>query len=96
MIARWMRDDVLQRVQALRPLADEAGVSMSVLAVAWVLHNPDVAAAIIGASGPEQVVENAQAADVRLDDNLIRRIDEILDRVVERDPNLIDTFHERP
>jgi aryl-alcohol dehydrogenase-like predicted oxidoreductase len=95
-IARWMRDDVLQRVQALRPLAAEAGVWLGVLALAWVLHNPDVSAAIIGASRPEQVVDNARAADLDLDENLVRRIDDIIDPVVERDPGLIDIFHERP
>ena len=96
MIDRWMRDDVLERVQALRPLADEAGVSLGTLALAWVLRNPNVSAAIVGASRPEQVVENAKAADVRLDDELVRRVDEILDPVVERDPGLIDIFHQRP
>ena len=96
MIDRWMRDDVLERVQALRPLADEAGVSLGTLALAWVLRNPNVSAAIVGASRPEQVVENAKAADVHLDDGLVRRVEEILDPVVERDPGLIDIFHQRP
>ena len=55
MIARWMRDDVLERVQQLKPLAADAGLSMAALAVAWVLQNDNVATAIIGASRPEQV-----------------------------------------
>lgn len=86
MISRWLRDDVLERVQQLRPLADEAGLTMAQLAVAWVLQNPNVSTAIIGASRPEQVSDNVKAAGVRLEDELMRRIDEVVDPVVERDP----------
>jgi aryl-alcohol dehydrogenase-like predicted oxidoreductase len=86
MIRRWMRDDVLTRVQELRPLAEEVGLSMAALAVAWVLQNDNVATAIIGASRPEQVHDNATAAGVRLPSDVLSRIDEILDPVVERDP----------
>jgi aryl-alcohol dehydrogenase-like predicted oxidoreductase len=86
MIARWMDDDVLTRVQKLKPLAEEAGLSMAALAVAWVLQNDNVATAIIGASRPEQVHDNAAAAGVELPDELMKRIDEILDPVIERDP----------
>jgi aryl-alcohol dehydrogenase-like predicted oxidoreductase len=85
-VKAYLREDVLARVQELRPLADQAGLSMAQLAVAWVLQNPQVAAAIIGASRPEQVSENATAAGIRLEDSLMRQIDEILDPVVERDP----------
>ena len=85
-IARWMRDDVLERVQQLRPLADEAGLSMAGLAVAWTLQNDNVATAIVGASRPEQVADNAAAAGVTLDADLLAKIDEILDPVIERDP----------
>jgi aryl-alcohol dehydrogenase-like predicted oxidoreductase len=86
MIKRWMRDDVLERVQQLVPLADEAGLSMAQLAVAWVLQNDNVASAIIGASRPEQVQNNVAAAAVRLEDDLMDKIDKVLDPVVERDP----------
>jgi aryl-alcohol dehydrogenase-like predicted oxidoreductase len=86
MIKRWMRDDVLVRVQQLVPLADEAGLSMAQLAVAWVLQNDNVASAIIGASRPEQVQDNVAAAAVRLEDDLMGKIDKVLDPVVERDP----------
>ena len=86
MIKRWMRDDVLTRVQQLQPIAEEAGLSMAALAVAWVLQNDNVATAIIGASRPEQVHDNAAAAGVRLPDDVLSRIDEILDPVIERDP----------
>src|SRR3954463_5385341 len=86
MIKRWMQDDVLERVQRLQPIADEAGLSLAQLAVAWTLQNPNVSTAIIGASRPEQVTENAKAAGVKLDDAALRAIDEIVDPVVERDP----------
>jgi aryl-alcohol dehydrogenase-like predicted oxidoreductase len=86
MIKRWMDDDVLGRVQQLVPLAEEAGLSMAQLAVAWVLQNDNVATAIIGASRPEQVGDNVRAAGVKLDDDLLRKIDEVIDPVVERDP----------
>jgi aryl-alcohol dehydrogenase-like predicted oxidoreductase len=86
MIKRWMDDDVLSRVQQLVPLAEEAGLSMAQLAVAWVLHNDNVSTAIIGASRPDQVHDNVGAAGVKLDDDLLRKIDEVLDPVVERDP----------
>jgi aryl-alcohol dehydrogenase-like predicted oxidoreductase len=86
MISRWLNDDVLGRVQGLQPVADEAGLSMAQLAVAWTLQNPNVSAAIIGASRPEQVSENVKAAGVRLDRGLLDRIDEVLGGVVERDP----------
>ncbi|MGZ4450085.1 MAG: aldo/keto reductase family protein [Nocardioides sp.] len=86
MIKRWLEDDVLERVQQLKPIADEAGLSLAELAVAWVLQNSNVSAAIIGASRPEQVTQNVKAAGVTLDTELLRKIDEIVDPVVERDP----------
>jgi aryl-alcohol dehydrogenase-like predicted oxidoreductase len=86
MIKKWMSDDVLERVQQLVPLAEEAGLSMAQLAVAWVLQNDNVASAIIGASRPEQVHDNAAAAGVKLEDDLLSKIDKVLDPVVQRDP----------
>jgi aryl-alcohol dehydrogenase-like predicted oxidoreductase len=83
---RFLRDDVLTRVQGLRPIADDLGLSMAQLALAWVLQNENVAAAIIGATRPEQVQDNIQAAGVRLDSDVLARIDEVLGDVVERDP----------
>ena len=82
MISRWLRDDVLERVQQLQPIADEAGLSMAQLAVAWVLQNPNVSSAIVGASRPEQVTENVKAAGVKLEPALLTRIDEVLGDVV--------------
>jgi aryl-alcohol dehydrogenase-like predicted oxidoreductase len=86
MISRYLTDDVLARVRQLQPLADEADLSLAQLAIAWTLQNDNVSAAIIGASRPEQVTENVKAAGVRLETELLKRIDEILDPVIERDP----------
>jgi aryl-alcohol dehydrogenase-like predicted oxidoreductase len=86
MIARWMRDDVLERVQKLQPLADEAGLSLAQLAVAWVLQNPNVAGAIVGASRPEQVVSNVQASGVTLDSSTLAQIDDAILAQAETDP----------
>src|SRR4051812_41250452 len=75
MIKRWLADDVLTRVQELRPIADDLGLTMAQLAVAWVLQNPNVAAALVGASRPEQVAENVKASGVKLDADVMERID---------------------
>ena len=85
-VTRYLRDDVLERVQQLRPLAEEAGLSPAQLSVAWVLQNPNVSAAIIGASRPEQVTENVRAAGVKLDAELLKRMDAVLAPVAEFDP----------
>ena len=77
-ISRWMRDDVLTAVQGLLPLAEQAGLSPSQLALAWVLQNPNVSTAIAGGSRPEQVRDNAEAAGVRLEADLMRQIDDVL------------------
>jgi aryl-alcohol dehydrogenase-like predicted oxidoreductase len=87
-IKRLLADDVLTKVQDLTPVAEQAGLTMAQLAIAWVLQNPDVASAIIGASRPEQVVENVTAAGVRLQPEVLKAIDDILDPVVMRDPAL--------
>jgi len=86
MIKRFMNDDVLTRVQGLKPIADEAGLTMAQLAVAWVLQNPNVAAALVGASRPEQVGENVKAAGVKLEPELMTKIDDVLGDMVEKDP----------
>jgi len=86
MIAGFMNDDVLARAQKLKPIAQELGLSMAQLAVAWVLQNPAVSSAIIGASRPDQVRDNVKASGVKLDGSMMNRIDEILGNVVVRDP----------
>ena len=98
MIKRWMSDDVLSRVQQLAPIAGDLGLSLAQLAVAWVLQNDNVAAAIIGASRPEQVGENVKAAGVRIPDDAMKRIDEVLGDVVTRDPAIVarSTLGRRP
>ncbi|HSF26272.1 MAG TPA: aldo/keto reductase family protein [Actinomycetes bacterium] len=87
-VKRYLKDNVLERVAGLEPLAKEAGLSMAALAVAWVLQNDNVSAAIIGASRPEQVHENVTASGVRLEADLMARIDEVLGDVVSYDPAL--------
>ena len=86
MISRWLEDDVLRAVQRLVPVAEETGLTMAQLAVAWVLQNPNVSAAIIGASRPEQVTENVKAAGVQLDVATMKAIDEAIGDLAERDP----------
>ncbi len=86
MISRWLEDDVLTAVARLEPIAVEAGLSMAQLAVAWVLQNPNVSAAIIGASRPEQVTDNVKASGVKLGDDIMKAIDTALGDVVLRDP----------
>ncbi len=84
---RFLRnEELLTRVQDLVPIAADLGLSMAQLALAWVLQNPNVAAAIIGASRPEQVQDNVKAAGVTLDADVLARIDQALGDVVERDP----------
>ena len=90
MIKRWMDDDLLTRVQQLRPLADEAGLTMAQLAVAWVLQNPNVASALVGASRPEQVEDNVAAAGKKLDADLMKAIDDVLGDAVVDDPSMTE------
>jgi aryl-alcohol dehydrogenase-like predicted oxidoreductase len=98
MIKRWLADDVLRRVQELRPIADDLGLTMAQLAVAWVLQNPNVAAALVGASRPEQVAENVKASGVKLDGDVMERIDKTIGDVVTSDPALVaeSTMKSRP
>ncbi|MFK4297692.1 aryl-alcohol dehydrogenase-like predicted oxidoreductase [Arthrobacter sp. GAS37] len=95
-MGKWLGDDVLARVQRLEPLAASAGIPLSTLCLAWVLQNPNVSAAIVGASKPEQIKENAKAAGLTLEDALLKEIDEVLEPVIERDPRKVDSCHSRP
>ncbi len=94
-VQRFLRDEVLERVQQVVPLAAEAGVSMAQLAVAWVLRNDNVASAIVGASRPEQLADTAAAAEVTLDDDLVAAVEAILDPVCESDPVLTEKMTPR-
>jgi len=86
MVKRYLRDDVLEAVQRLKPVAEDAGLSLAQLAVAWVLQNQNVASAIIGASRPEQVTENVKASGVVIPAELLARIDTVLGDSVVDDP----------
>jgi aryl-alcohol dehydrogenase-like predicted oxidoreductase len=91
MIARFMDDDVLARVQELKPIAEQAGLTMPQLAIAWVLQNPNVSSAIVGATRPEQLVDNVKASGVRLDGDVLKAIDVALDPIVVRDPAMTES-----
>jgi aryl-alcohol dehydrogenase-like predicted oxidoreductase len=95
-ISGLLRDEVLTAVQQLKPLAEQAGLTMAQLGVAWVLQNPNVSSAIVGATRPEQLQDNVKAAGVKLDAELLKRIDEVLDPVVERDPGRTQSPAKRP
>ncbi|GAA0932317.1 aldo/keto reductase family protein [Nonomuraea longicatena] len=95
-IQDWLRDEVLTKVQELKPIAADLGLTMAQLAIAWVLQNPNVSSAIIGASRPEQVRDNVKAVGVKLDAEVMSRIDAVLGSVVERDPTKTDSPKERP
>ena len=95
-IAEYLTDAILGRVQQLRPVAEEAGLTLSQLAVAWTLQNPNVSAAIVGATRPEQVRENVKASGVRLDPAVLARIDDILGPEIVRDPAQTESPAARP
>ncbi|MEV6372988.1 aldo/keto reductase family protein [Micromonospora musae] len=86
-ISRVLGDSLLARVQRLRPVAEEVGTSMAQLAIAWTLQQEGVSSAIIGASRPEQVTENAGAAGLRLEASVLARIDEVLGDLIDLDPS---------
>ncbi|MCU0267100.1 MAG: aldo/keto reductase family protein [Acidimicrobiales bacterium] len=87
-IRRWLRDPVLEAVQRLQPIAQECGLTMAQLAIAWVLQHDNVASAIIGASRPEQVADNVAASGVTLEADVLAAVDTALGEVVVRDPAL--------
>jgi aryl-alcohol dehydrogenase-like predicted oxidoreductase len=86
MIERWLRDDVLDAVAQLEPIAADLGLTQAQLSLAWVLSNENVASAIIGASRPEQVESNAKASGVTLEADVLSRIEAIFDGLAETDP----------
>ena len=86
MIERFMTDDVLTAVQKLRPIADELGVTMAQLSLGWVLHNPNVSAALVGASRPEQLEDTVKASGLVLEDGVYDAINEALASVAVTDP----------
>jgi aryl-alcohol dehydrogenase-like predicted oxidoreductase len=95
-MSRLLRDDVLEAVQGLKPIAAEAGLEMAQLAVAWVLRNPNVASAIIGASRPEQVTSNVKAAGVKLSPEIMEKIELALSGVAVTDGSINSSPAGRP
>ena len=95
-ISPFLTDDVLTAVAQLAPIAGDLGLSMAQLAVAWVLQNPNVSAALVGASRPEQVAENVKAAGVSIPADALARIDEVLTPVAITDPGRVATQTARP
>ncbi len=87
LIKRFLDDEVLTAVQGLRPVADDLGITMAQLAIAWVLANDNVAGAIVGASRPEQVESNAAASGITLDADVLASIDEVLGSIPTTDPS---------
>ncbi|WP_420363997.1 aldo/keto reductase family protein [Curtobacterium aetherium] len=96
MIKRFMRDEVLEAVQRLQPVADQAGLTLAQLAIAWTLQNENVASAIVGASRPQQVTDNVKAAGVTLDADALAAIDAALGDIPERDASKIVSPTQRP
>ncbi|MEV0271860.1 aldo/keto reductase family protein [Hamadaea sp. NPDC050747] len=95
-IQKWLADDVLTRVQQLKPIAAQADLTLAQLAVAWVLQNPNVSSAIVGATRPEQLRDTVKASGVKLGADLLKAIDEVLEPVVERDPAQTQSPAQRP
>jgi len=95
-IARWMNDDVLTRVQKLKPIAEKAGLTMAQMSIAWVLQNKNVASAIVGATRPEQLDDNVKAAGVVLDADTLKAIDNVLDGAIISDPRRTESPKTRP
>jgi aryl-alcohol dehydrogenase-like predicted oxidoreductase len=88
--------ELLEAVQRLKPIAESVDLSLAQLSVAWVLQNPNVSAAIIGASRPEQVKENVKASGVKLDAEVLKQIDDVLAEFVRVDPALTVSPEKRP
>jgi aryl-alcohol dehydrogenase-like predicted oxidoreductase len=96
MISRWMKDDVLEAVQLLKPIAESVDLSMSQLALAWVLQNPSVSSAIMGATKPAQIKDNVKASGVKLPPEVMKAIDGAIGKVAERDPKKNVSPNPRP
>jgi aryl-alcohol dehydrogenase-like predicted oxidoreductase len=95
-ISAWLTDEVLGGVQKLKPIAESVGLTMAQLAIAWVLQNPNVSSAIVGATRPEQVRDNVKAAGVKLDADTMKAIDEVVDPITERDAAKTQSPARRP
>lgn len=96
LISWLLRDEVLRPVQQFAELARGAGYTPASVALAWVLRNPGISSAIIGATRPEQVKENVKALDVVFDDELVGAIDQVLEPAILRDPSFTTSPKSRP
>lgn len=96
MISRWMKDDVLEAVQLLKPIAESVDLSMSQMALAWVLQNPNISSAIMGATKPAQIKDNVKASGVKLPAEVMKAIDGAIGKVAERDPKKNVSPNPRP
>jgi aryl-alcohol dehydrogenase-like predicted oxidoreductase len=96
MIKRFLNDPVLEAVQQLQPIADDLSIPMANLAIAWVLANDNVAGAIVGASRPEQITSNAKASGISLNDEVLKKVEEVLGDLVETDPTKTMSPASRP
>ena len=86
-IQKLLTDDVLTRVQQLKPIAEELGITMAQFALAWVLQNKNVSSAIVGATSPEQITSNIGAVGVEIPQEIMNKVTEILEPIIISDPN---------
>ena len=93
-MSRYMSEEVLEAAERLAPIAEGAGLSMATMALAWILRKQNVASCIIGASRPQQVFDNAEAAGVELSQDTLNAIDEALDGVAITEPRLANFVSE--
>ena len=93
---KFLGDDLLTKIQKLIPLAEQLELSLAQFSIAWVLQNKNIAAAIVGASKPEQIASNIKASGVEIPAELMKQADEILGDSIVRDPELTKSPETRP
>lgn len=86
-MSKYMTDEALTSIQELKPLAESLGLTMAQFGLAWVLANPNVSSAIIGASKPEQIADNVKAVDAEIPNEIMQKVDQILSGLIVSDPN---------
>lgn len=94
-IEKYLTDEILRAVQNLRPIAEDHGLTLAQLAIAWVLRHPNVASALVGASRPEQIASNVAAAGVALEEDAWAAVDQVIGSLAQRDPALTRSPEER-
>ena len=94
-IEKYLDEEILTAVQKLQPIAEENGLTMAQLAIAWTLQNPNVASALVGASRPEQIASNVAASGVTLDSASMEAIDSAVGHLAQNDPSLTKSPPER-